>query len=195
MLNRIEVTIHPELEDPIGKSLCSQIKDDLSINCSSIRVVDVFTILADLTPTELKKVADELFTDSVIQISSINQHIQFSQEYRYVVEVGFRPGVTDNVGKSAKEGIQDTLSRQLKPDEFVFKSTMYWFSGLSKDACSKIAQQLLANELIQHWTVLSSEELHNKQDFSILPIPLVTEKTETVVETIPLNLSDTELIE
>lgn len=195
MLNRIEVTIRPELEDPIGKSLSAQIKDDLSITCKSVRVVDVYTILAEITPEELEKVATELFSDSVIQIASINQHIKFPQEYQHVVEVGFRPGVTDNVGKSAREGIQDTLSRNLKPDEFVFKSTMYWFSGLSKENCSQVAQKLLANELIQHWKVLSYDELSNQKDISLLPIPLVTEKTETIVETISLNLSDSELLE
>ncbi|MGC9053568.1 MAG: AIR synthase-related protein, partial [Candidatus Hydrogenedens sp.] len=195
MVNRIEVTIRPELEDPIGKSLCSQIKDDLSINCKSVRVVDVYTILAELNPDELEKIAEELFSDSVIQIASINQHIQFPPEYQYVVEVGFRPGVTDNVGKSAREGIQDTLSRNLKHNEFVFKSTMYWFAGLSKENCSHIAQQLLANELIQHWTLLSLDDLHCKKDISLLPIPLVSEMTESIVETIPLNLSDSELLE
>ena len=195
MLNRVEVAIHPDLEDPIGKSLCAQIKDDLSIPCKSVRVVDVYTILARLTPDELAKVANELFTDSVIQISSINQHIYFSPDYQFVVEVGFRPGVTDNVGKSAREGIQDTLSRNLESGEFVFKSSMYWFSGLSKDDCFRIAKELLANELIQHWIVLSVEELNLRDNLSLLPIPLVTEKTETAVETISLNLSDKELIE
>ncbi len=195
MLNRIEVTIRPELEDPIGKSLCIQIKNDLSIICESVRVVDVYTILAELSPEELDKIAKELFTDSVTQIYSINKHISFPSDYQHVVEVGFRPGVTDNVGKSAREGIQDTLSRTLKPEEFVFKSTMYWFSGVSKNDCSLIAKQLIANELIQHWMVLSLNELENKNDYSILPLPLVTEKTESTVETIPLNLSDSELLE
>jgi len=195
MLNRVEVAIRPDLEDPIGKSLCAQIKDDLSIPCKSVRVVDVYTILAELTPEELTKVANELFTDSVIQISSINQHIYFSPDYQFVAEVGFRPGVTDNVGKSAREGIQDTLSRDLKSGEFVFKSTMYWFSGLSKEECSRIAKELLANELIQLGVVFSIEELKSKDNISLLPIPLVTGKTEAVVETISLNLSDKELTE
>ncbi len=195
MLNRIEVAIRPDLEDPVGKSLRSQIKEDLSITCESVRVVDVYTILAELSSEELEKVANELFTDSVIQISSINSHITFPDDYQFVVEVGFRPGVTDNVGKSAKEGIQDTLSRTLQPDEFVFKSTMYWLSGITKEECSRIARELLANELIQHWTVLSSKELYARKELNILPIPLVTEKTDTIVEIIPLNLTDKELLE
>jgi len=195
MLNRIEVSVRPELTDPIGKSLCSQIKDDLAITCNSIRVVDVYTIMANLTEHELIKIANELFTDSVIQISSINKHILFSHEYQHVVEVGFRPGVTDNVGKSAREGIQDTISRDLKSDELVFKSTMYWFAGLSKDLCSKIARELLANELIQHWCVLSLNELLTKDDLFLLPPPIVKEKTESIVETISLDLDDKGLVE
>lgn len=194
MLNRIEVSIKPELPDPLGKSLTNQINEDLGINCKSVRVVDVYTILAKLTEEELKRVAKELFTDAVIQVYEINNHILFSDEYTYLIEVGFKPGVTDNVGKSAKEGIQDTISRELAPDEIVFKSTLYWVAGVSRKECERIAQELLANELIQEWIVLERKELLNKEDIFLLPLPIVKSKVDILVENISLDLSDEELV-
>ncbi|MCX8065682.1 MAG: phosphoribosylformylglycinamidine synthase subunit PurL [Candidatus Hydrogenedentes bacterium] len=194
MLNRIEVSVRPELQDPIGKNLSNQINEDLGIPCKSVRVVDVYTILAKLTEEELTKIARELFTDAVIQVYEINGHITFPEEYRFLIEVGFKPGVTDNVGKSAKEGIQDTLSRELGPEEMVFKSTLYWLAGISKAECEKISQELLANDLIQQWIVLSREELFNKKEVNLLPLPLVKTKIDTLIENISLDLSDEELL-
>ncbi len=194
MLNRIEVAIKPELQDPVGNSILKQINEDLGIRCKSVRVVDVYTILANLTDEELTKVARELFTDVVIQTYTINSHITFSDEYHFLIEVGFKPGVTDNVGKSAKEGIQDTISRPLGDDEVVFKSTIYWLAGVSKEECFRISQELLANELIQHWIVLSKEELISRKEINLLPLPIVKTKADILVESISLDLTDEELI-
>ena len=59
----------------------------------------------EMAPEELEKVRTELFTDPIIQESGINTSL--AQDYDFVIEVGFLPGVTDNVGKSSAEGIAD----------------------------------------------------------------------------------------
>jgi hypothetical protein len=56
----------------------------------------VYTIDADLTPQEVERLRRELFTDSIIQESSATSRLA---RFRLIIEVGFRPGVTDNVGK------------------------------------------------------------------------------------------------
>jgi len=48
--------------------------------------------------------------------------------------VGFKPGVTDNVGKAAKEAMEWRLGRKLKEEEKVYTSLRFevWISGCHK---------------------------------------------------------------
>ena len=46
-----------------------------------------------------------------------------------MVEVGFRPGVTDNVGRTAKEAVIIALRKELPPDFSVHTATQFFFIG------------------------------------------------------------------
>lgn len=155
--------------DPVGAAVRSRLADDLHVQVDEVRVLDVYTIHAELSHDELELVRTELFTDPVIQESTLDQPL--AQDFDYLVEVGFRPGVTDNVGRSAAEGIQDTIRRPLREGETVFKSTQYLFRGVDKESADHIAQDALANKLIQQWTVRSAEELRRDPKAALLSHP------------------------
>ena len=55
MAHRIEVGMKKGLRDPAGESTRHQLLDDLGIHVDDMRVVDVYTIQADLTVDELDK--------------------------------------------------------------------------------------------------------------------------------------------
>jgi phosphoribosylformylglycinamidine synthase len=190
--HRIEVGMRKDLADPAGAAVRSQLKEDLDIAVDRVRVVDVYTIHAALTEDELEQVRTELFTDPIIQESTANGFLV--DDCDFVIEVGFRPGVTDNVGKSSAEGIADTLGRVLGPGEAVYKSTLYAFQGdLSHSICERIAKDQLANELIQRWVVKSAAELNELPGQSLLGLPIVTDRSSVEVETVNLDLSDEQL--
>src|SRR5690606_10300165 len=150
--HRVEVGMKPGLPDPAGMAVKHQLAEDLGIEVGDVRVVHVYTIAMDLTPDEVDRVRQELFTDPVIQVSSADRFL--ARDFDFLVEVGFRPGVTDNVGRSSAEGIADVLGRELRPGETVYKSTQYLFrGGVTREICEHIARDLLANDLIQRWTV------------------------------------------
>mgnify|MGYP001278167130 CR=1 FL=1 len=109
MAHKIEVAMQRNTPDPAGESVRAQLAEDIGVSVDEIRVIDVYTINADLSSEELELVRTELLTDPIIQESVTDQSI--AQGYDYLIEVGFRPGVTDNVGKSAAEGVADTLGR------------------------------------------------------------------------------------
>ena len=155
-------------------------------------MIDVYTIDAALSPEELERVRVELFTDPIIQVSALDKSL--AREYDFVIEVGFRPGVTDNVGRSATEGIQDTLGRHLAAGEAVYKSTMYAVRGASRETCEHIAKDLLANALIQQYGVKSREEMAALDGQALLPLPIVTERSEAVVREVSLEISDDALM-
>jgi phosphoribosylformylglycinamidine synthase subunit PurSL len=191
MPNRIEVSFKPDCRDPLGESVQRAIVEDLGLGVDQVRTVDVYTIDADLTPQEVERLRQELFTDPVIQESSATGRL--ARDFRWIIEVGFRPGVTDNVGKSAREGIEEVLGRHLAPEEAVYTSRQYLLTGrLTRDEVERAAGDLLANSLIQHWQIHSIEDWAEGSDTD-LGIPKVGRLGPVRVEPIPLHLTNVEL--
>ncbi|MBN2311514.1 MAG: phosphoribosylformylglycinamidine synthase, partial [Candidatus Hydrogenedentes bacterium] len=191
MAHRIEVGMKLGLPDPAGASVKRQVAEDLGFELGGVRVIDVYTIDADLSGDELERVRRELFTDPVIQESTLDAPL--AQDYAALIEVGFRPGVTDNVGKSSAEGIADTLGRPLQAGEGVYKSTQYAISGpVAQDACERIARDLLANELIQRWAVTSAA-VTEAGGAPLLGLPIVTDASDVTVREIDLEVADAAL--
>lgn len=192
MPHRIEVGVKPGVRDGRGESVRDQIREDLSIDVAEVGVLDVYTIDAQLSPAELERVRTELFTDPVIERSTIDAPL--ASGFDFAVEVGFLPGVTDNVGKSATEGIQDTLGRALTEGERAYRSTLYTLrGGVSHDTCDHIARDLLANKLIERWAVLSQTEFTDTGGRGVLGVPIVHEESDATVAEIDLETPDKEL--
>ena len=138
---RLEVSVKPESRDALGESVQRGIVEDLGLSVERVRSIDVYTIDADLTPQEVERVRCELFTDPIIQESSAIQRL--ARDFSWVIEVGFRPGVTDNVGKTAREGIEEVLGRALAPEAAVYASRQYLLTGrLTRDEVERIASDL-----------------------------------------------------
>ncbi|MBX7255498.1 MAG: phosphoribosylformylglycinamidine synthase [Candidatus Hydrogenedentes bacterium] len=191
--HRIEVGMKRDLPDPAGMGTRSRIAEDLGIEVTDVRVIDVYTVVGSFTSEELDRVRTELFMDPIIQESALNASL--AHDYDFAIEVGFRPGVTDNVGKSSAEGISDTIGRALKDGETVYKSTLYAIKGgVSAKLCERIARDLLANELIQRWVVKSASEMKALDGQSLLGLPVVTDRSDVSVHTVDLELSDKALV-
>ncbi len=188
MAYRVVVNIKKGVPDPRGESLKRKINKFLHINVSHISVSDVFTIDAKLTRKEIEMVAKEPLCDPIIQEYKINP--LFSDDYDFYLEVGFLPGVTDNVGKTAKEAIETLLGKKLSDGENVYTSKIYAFKGkLSFSDIEKIATELLHNPLIQQYRI------YKPSDTPVISVPKVTLKQKPRVETVDINaLNDSELI-
>lgn len=192
MADRIEVTMQPGRKDAAGESVRHTLAEDLHVTAEAIRVINVYTLHADLTADELEKVRAELFTDPIIETSAVNQSLAAS--FDFVVEVGFRPGVTDNVGRSALEGVQDTLGRTLPEGSAVFNSTQYVFQGISETDCLRATKKALANELIERWVMKSTAEMDALNGAPLLDLPLVTDQSDPEVHEINLEVGDDALV-
>ncbi len=193
MANRIEVAMKRGRPDPAGAAVRAQLQEDLHITVDDVRVIDVYTLNAALTADELEKVRAELFTDPIIQESAVDTAL--AENFDFVIEVGFLPGVTDNVGKSSVEGVQDTLGRMLAPGEAIYKSTQYVLRGVSHENAERIARRALANELIEQWVVKSADELAALQGGSLLGLPVVKDVSDVTVHEINLDIADDALVQ
>lgn len=186
---RIVVSFKKSIQNPRGLELKKKIKNFLGVNVTEINISDVFTIDANLTKKEVELIAKEPFCDSTIQTYELNPG--FSNEYKYYLEVGFLPGVTDNVGKTAKQAIETILHRSLTEQENVYTSQIFAFKGkISKKEVEKIANELLHNPLIQQYHIYSSKD--TPQIF----IPKVTLKEEIKTDLIDIvKLNESELLQ
>jgi phosphoribosylformylglycinamidine synthase len=188
---RIEVALKPEYRDAAGESVKSAIRNNLDITAEDVKAIRVYTVNAGLTDTELRLVAEGPFSDTIVQEYSINKPL--AGGFDWLVEVGFRPGVTDNEGKTGREAIEDRLGRKLKPGESVYTSTQYLFKGrLDKRQVERISKELLGNDLIERFNIIDGSTWNGK----IEPyVPLVTDTHAPHVGEINLDVGDRGLME
>jgi phosphoribosylformylglycinamidine synthase len=186
MYNRIEVTYKDEVFDSLGKGVKKDIEEDLQIKkVSNVRTIDVYKIDSDLTSEEAETLGKELFCDPIIQKFSVNRSL--AVDFSWIVEVSFKPGVTDNVASTTKEGIADIIGRKFKGT--VSTAKQYVFKGnISKEEIELISTRLLANLVIETYEIFNKRKLEQT-------IPRKKKiKTIPIVEEIDLYVSNEELM-
>ncbi|MBU0756528.1 MAG: phosphoribosylformylglycinamidine synthase subunit PurS [Nanoarchaeota archaeon] len=191
MPHRIEIALKKGVLDVRGQGLKARIKSELGFDITSIATINIFTINFDIDSSVLDTIGKELLTDKVIEDYSVDRPI--ARDFDFIVEKGFKPGVTDNVGKTAKKNLEFFLDKKLTNNEKVFSSVQYLFSGdLTKVQIKSISQRILGNELIEDFVILSNKEFQEKGIG--YPMPIVSGNTEILVEKFDLHsFSDKEL--
>ncbi len=173
MVHRIEVGFKPSVKDAWGEKIKKRIWDNLHFQVEGVKGIEVYTLDMDLSPNELKQIAEGPFVDPVIHHYAIDKPL--AQDFDWIIETGFRPGVTDNVGRTAREAIELVLGVRLKGEEKVYTSKQCLIKGnLSLKEVEKIAAGLLANELIQRFTIVNKNSWDEKQGVPLV-IPRVKE--------------------
>ncbi|MCX7958353.1 MAG: AIR synthase-related protein, partial [Deltaproteobacteria bacterium] len=194
MPHRIEIYLKKRDLDVYGEKLKRRIKRDLNIEVQKILTSDIYNIGLDLDKEQIAFIAREVFLDKVVNDFSIDA-VAFSEPDFYL-EVGLLPGVTDDVGRTAEEAVAVALGIEERDKFRVFYSRGFAFYSqkISKEQVEKIAKDILSNELIQGFRIISSEEL--KKSLHIPPwFPQVRLGRAPEVKTFSLlSMSDEELL-
>jgi len=192
MPNRIEIALKDGVRDARGERIKREIEHFLHLPVDEVRTIDVYTLDTALSQDELEQAASGPFSDPVIQIWSIDR--PQASGFDYAVEVGFRPGVTDNVGRTAREAVSYLTGRPFGDGEGVYYAVQYLLKGtLTSDDVEKIATGLLCNTLIQRYSILKAPEFVARRGFPAVA-PKVTGETKAEVREIDLEVSDEELM-
>lgn len=155
--SRIEFALRPGVIDARGRGVAQSIKAHLGLPVSDVATADIFTFDVAMSDAELQSVRREL-TDPVIQISG-SPRVTTSEPFDWLIIVGFKPGVTDNVARTTRAALTDILGRKLAEDERVYTATGYFLSGaIDRAQAESIAGDLLANLLIETVEVISPAE-------------------------------------
>jgi phosphoribosylformylglycinamidine synthase len=186
-IHRIEVHY---TSDPREKTRTERIRS-LGFPVDALHLVDVYTIATrsrDFSPAQLSEIGAQLI-NSVVQEYTVDRATESS--FDHAIEVGFLPGVTDNVGTTAKQTIEDYFGFRFGEGEAVFSSQLYLVSGaLSPDSLARLATTL-ANPLVHR--------VHRKsrQEYGVSgmdPVaPFVSLHDLPTAEAVNLDLDDAEL--
>lgn len=160
MADRIEVGFKKGIRDALGEKIKRRISANFSLPVEKVHTIEVYTIEGGLTKDELKQAAAGPLSDPVIQHFAVNKPL--AADFDWLIEVGFRPGVTDNVGKTAREAITLLLGEKTGNRKInVYTSRQYLITGkITKTDAERIASGLLANDLIERHQIFAGSEFN-----------------------------------
>ncbi len=156
MLCRVVVGLKEGVRDVVGEKFARKIKSELGMDVKDVRIVNVFTLegvsqeQVDLT---LERAA---LHDPVLHEVALKP---LARDFDWILEVGFRPGVTDNEGRTAREtlGVALCLSKDELEGIKVYTSKQYLITAdMDEAGIQHVAKDLLANELIQRYEYKSA---------------------------------------
>src|ERR1051326_4807971 len=145
----------------------------------TVQVQDLYFIESQLSQEELQQLALKLLTDPVTQTvtwNEINAPHSPSEPDSVILEVALRPGVTDPVAheiiRAAHELGFDQVHRAATGQRFV----LCFDANVDHISISQsLAKSLLANPVIQHWTIGEimpsfPEEVASSGTVEIIPV-------------------------
>lgn len=151
---------------------------------ASVQVVDVFT--SDNPVAGSKEFAASL-ANPVTQ--KVNPKLD---GFDWALEIGFLPGVTDNIGHTASE-LLDLLGAD--NDNECYSSRLYLIKGNLKEADVKALASELSNKLIQRATIKDAKTFKKDGGMGVV-IPKVTLSNQgSVADKVNLSVDDKELEE
>jgi len=153
----IEVMHKPGITDPAGKDLAHEIAHLGLARLKSVASAQLYQIRGSLATDDKKRIARDLLADPILhdyQISAwetVSRPTPRRGARAMVIDVWYKPGVTDAVGESVMKGIRDLNIPGVKE---VRTGMRYHLKGAAhQDAAEKIAAALLVNPLIHESVV------------------------------------------
>ena len=184
---RVEVALRKAVTDTQGNKTAHKIHSELGIHVDQVRIIRIYTV-EGLNDDQVRQAMDAgALHDPVLHTA---QTAPAASNFDWVIEVGFRPGVTDNEGRTARETLRTVLGLDKKADIAVYTSTQFLISGdLDRDRVEHIARDLLANELIQRFQIADKAAWTQNPGFPARTAA-VTGESSSDVEIIDLSVMD-----
>ncbi|HSA83557.1 MAG TPA: HAD-IA family hydrolase [Patescibacteria group bacterium] len=155
---------------------------------TGIEIADVYTIDKAFNKNELEKLGLALSNPVTQTITTKPQN-----KFAYAIEIGFLPGVTDNVANTTRETAEDLLKITFTNGENVYTSQTTFIAGsISKKEAIALAESLY-NPLIQRMQIKNYEE-YSKDGGMDITVPKVHLNHKPEISKVNLNVPDEELI-
>lgn len=184
MLYRVETGLHAGLDDTQGRKTAQHLRKALGLSVAQVRQIKVFTV-DGLDAAQVRRLLDEgVWHDPILQCASLEPLPLPSPEPDWFVEVGFRPGVTDNEARTARDTaalVLDVPRDSLR----VYTAVQYRIHSdpaapLCREQVEALSRDLLCNTLIQRFRIKSLEEWRAEPGFAPQAAKVTGEANDTV---------------
>ncbi|MFQ5728743.1 MAG: AIR synthase-related protein [Waddliaceae bacterium] len=156
-VQRITVSSKPEMTNPQVNKLMKTLNEFFDISIEDLRINKGYAIQKPLTTQQLNAIANGPLVDPILETSSLEEVLDHT--FDWTVEITFKPGLTDNLGKTAQLTIEDFLGIKFQNKERVQSFTQYLFKGnLSRGEVQLITENLLANLLVEDVEIRKHKE-------------------------------------
>ena len=177
METRIEVFLQKGINDREGEAIKNDIQDLGIKKVKRVKTAQIYLIEGKISQSQTRTICQDLLIDPLIQeyqttkslraIAKQSHEIATSSALKsgllamtskfnpWIVEVWFKKGVTDTVAESAAKGIRDMGIKGVKNVRTGKKHLL--FGSLSPKEVEIICQRLLANSIIQNYSVKKNE--------------------------------------
>ncbi len=183
----IRIDVIPTIPDARAEVRLKAFRALVGSGVTSVHIADSYLIDADISKAASKKAKDAL-TNPQVEKSIIGRwkpaHFSFG------IEIGYLPGVTDNIGTTAGETITDATRRAFKKEERVYSSQTFFIEGSVSEAQAKKIAASLHNPLIQSARIF--DQSIQKEGGAVL-IPRVILSGSSRVLAVDLEVTDAEL--
>jgi phosphoribosylformylglycinamidine synthase subunit PurSL len=176
MISCIEIALKQELRDAEASSLKKKADSYFGIKIELARCIHIVTIESDIDGADLDRVKDEILTNPVTQVSSLQP---LDIEFDWCIWIGFRPGVKDNAGATAMEAVTDVLGKTFGKEDGIYTSKRYCLKGktLTRARVETLAKQLLSNPIIQQYKIFLGEDWDKKIGADVKPAKVILDHT------------------
>lgn len=193
MLYRVETGLHSGLDDTQGRKTARSLLSALGLSTAGIRQVKVFTV-EGANAAQVRRLLDEgVWHDPILQTASLEPLPLADPAPDWFVEVGFRPGVTDNEARTARDTAAMVLNMP-RAELMVYTAVQYRIvcdpaHPLSREHVEHLTCDLLCNTLIQRFRIKSRAEWNAQPGFEAQAAEVTGTRDDTV-DTIPLSSLD-----
>jgi phosphoribosylformylglycinamidine synthase subunit PurSL len=151
----LRIEVYYTINDARGDAIMRKLRR-LNYGVDRVCITDNYLIHGSFTPDEGRSIG-RILIQPVTQGFTLNEPWE-PGDFDFALEIGYLPGVTDNVAHTVRESIEDRLARKLDPEKSVFTTTTYFLGGsLAGEEAARIALELY-NPLIQRMKLLTRRE-------------------------------------
>ena len=163
-VHSIEVTTRDleGLPDARGDSVRSMLAADHNLEVGEVRVSLGYLVKAEMSQDEAARSVYDLFADPVIEHGSSSAALLDSSEIfprppEATIQVGFKPGVTDNAGQAGLDGLT-TLFPHLAGQAQVATTRTFMFWGLPEGTDPSELASALHNPMIERCAIAGAND-------------------------------------
>ena len=181
------------LPDSRGDSIRSMLSSDHGIEVGSVRVILGYQVMADISDTEAESLVYDLFADPVIEVGSSESRLLdvFPIAPDAAIQVGYKPGVTDNPGQAGLDGLATLYPAHECAMVATFRTYAFW--GVPEGISPEDLASSLHNPMIERASVSGREDC-SRGNWPTLDFPSRPAASFQEPSTVDLEVSDQELI-